>query len=57
MEFPPTLKQQRDIINMGEFEQSLDLQSAELRDFKRKKTWGDRPASYNVASSKLLLKK
>lgn len=57
MEFSPTLKMQRDFINEGEFDQSLDLGSAELIEFKATKKWGDRPASYNVASSKLLLKK
>lgn len=53
-----TITAQRDTINMGDWETDLELKSAELREFKKTKRWADkRPVSYNIASSKLLLKK
>lgn len=53
-----TITARRDTINHGDWETDLELKSAELRDFKKTKRWADnRPVSYNIASSKLLLKK
>lgn len=53
-----TITAQRDTINLGDWETDLELKSAELREFKKTKRWADkRPVSYNIASSKLLLKK
>ena len=53
-----TITAKRDTINLGDWETDLELKSAELREFKQTKRWADkRPVSYNIASSKLLLKK